>query len=314
MIRRYFREWSVAAGLLLLLVVLAFTAPAFFEPQPLLSRLTREAPTLVVTCGMTLIIIARQIDISVGSQFGVCSVCAGMLAAAHWSLGAVLLASIVLGCLMGMLNGALVTALRLPSIVVSLATMVIWREGLRWLRQGEFVNLPDTFQWFGLHQQTGQFLLILIALIVFIALAVAMKFLAAGRFVYAAGSDFEAARLAGLRPQLTTFWVFVFMGALTGIAALMNTVQSPQVDPKTGTGLELRSIAAAVIGGVAISGGRGNLWGVFAGLLLLICINPALTYLHVEAYWEKAIQGGIILLAVVADGIRSRQMKHSASY
>jgi rhamnose transport system permease protein len=307
---RYFREWSVAIGFLLLLICLAFAAPAFFETQPLLSRLTREAPTLVVASGMTLVIILRQIDISVGSQFGVCSVCAGFLAAAHWPVALVLLASVVIGALQGLLNGALITALRLPSIVVTLATMVIWREGLRWLRQGEFVNLPDAFQWFGLSQRSGQLLLIFFALFILILMALAMKFLSAGRFVYAVGSDAEAARLAGIRPQLTTFWVFVLMGALTGLAALMNTVQSPQVDPKSGTGLELRAIAAAVVGGVAISGGRGNLWGVFAGLLLLTCVNPALTYLHVEAYWEKAIQGAIILLAVVADGIRTRQLRH----
>jgi rhamnose transport system permease protein len=135
----------------------------------------------------------------------------------------------------------------------------------------------------------------------------AAKHLAAGRFIYAVGSDAEAARLAGLRPRLTTFGVFVFMGALTGLAAMMNVVQSPQVDPKSGTGLELKAIAAVVVGGVAISGGRGNLWGVFAGLLLLACIAPALTHLHVEAYWEKAIQGAIILLAVVADGVRTRK-------
>jgi rhamnose transport system permease protein len=134
-----------------------------------------------------------------------------------------------------------------------------------------------------------------------------MKHLAAGRFVYAVGSDAEAARLAGIQPQLTTFGVFVFAGALTGLAAMMNVVQSPQVDPKSGTGLELKVIAAVVVGGVAISGGRGTLWGVFVGLLLLACVAPALTHLHVEAYWEKAIQGAIILLAVVADGLRTRK-------
>lgn len=138
-------------------------------------------------------------------------------------------------------------------------------------------------------------------------LAFATKHLAAGRFIYAVGSDAEAARLAGIRPQLTTFCVFVFMGALVGLAAMMNVAQSPQVDPKSGSGLELKVIAAAVVGGVAVSGGRGKLWGVFVGLLLLVCISPALTHLHVEAYWEKAIQGTIILLAVVADGLRSRK-------
>ena len=94
---------------------------------------------------------------------------------------------------------------------------------------------------------------------------------------------------------------------LTGLAAMMNVAQSPQVDPKSGTGLELKAIAAVVVGGVAISGGRGSLWGAFFGMLLLACIAPALTHLHVEAYWEKAIQGAIILLAVVADGVRSRR-------
>jgi rhamnose transport system permease protein len=309
-IRRYFREWSVAFALVLLLLGLVFAAPAFFELQPLLSRLAREAPTLIVACGMTMVIVCRQIDISVGSQFAVCSVCAGVLASLGWPLPAVLLASIGTGTLFGMVNGLLVAGLRLPSIVVTLATMVICREGLRWLRQGEFVNLPDTFQWFGFPQRSGQLLLITSAFVLLVAMAFAIKYLAAGRFVYAVGSDAEAARLSGIRPQLTTFWVFALMGSLTGFAALLNIVQSPQVDPKSGTGLELRAIAAAVVGGVAISGGRGNLWGVLAGCLLLACINPALTYLHVEAYWEKAIQGAIILLAVVADGIRTRKLKY----
>ena len=137
-----------------------------------------------------------------------------------------------------------------------------------------------------------------------------MRHLSAGRFVYAVGTDAEAARLAGIRPQLVTFLVFVFIGVLTGLAAMMNIVQSPQVQPLSGMGLELKVIAAVVVGGVAISGGRGNLWGAFAGLLLLACVAPALTHLHIEAYWEKAIQGAIILLAVVADGVRSRKENH----
>ena len=304
---RYFRELSVACALVVLLLVLAVIAPAFFEPQPLLSRLTREAPTLIVACGLALVIISRQIDISVGSLFGVCGVCAGLLAAAGWPLWALVPLSISLGGLLGAVNGALVAGLRLPSIVVTLATMVIAREGLRWQRQGAFVNLPDGLQWFGLTQRAGQFTLIGLALVILAALAWAMKNLSAGRFIHATGSDAEAARLAGIRPQFTTFAVFVFMGALTGLAALLNLVQSPQVDPKSGVGLELKAIAAAVVGGVAVSGGRGSLWGVFAGVLLLSCINPALTYLHVEAYWEKAIQGAIILLAVIGDGVRTRR-------
>ena len=305
--KKHFRELSVAAALLVMLAMLAVFAPAFFQPQPLLSLVTREAPTLVVACGMALVIISRQIDISVGSQFSVCGVCAGLLAASGWPLAATVPAAVGAGALLGAVNGVLIAGLGLPSIVVTLAMMVTLRQGLNLARQGQFVNLPDGVQWFGFNQSNGQGLIVSFALLLLLALALAMRHLAAGRYIHAIGSDAEAARLAGIRPRLGTFLVFVLMGALTGLAAMLNVVQSPQVQPLSGLGLELKVIAAVVVGGVAISGGRGNLWGAFAGLLLLACIGPALTHLRVEAYWEKAIQGAIILLAVVADGIRSRR-------
>ncbi len=210
---------------------------------------------------------------------------------------------------MGALNGVLVAGLGLPSIVVTLATMVTLRETLRWLRQGVLINIGSAKQWFGLSQTQGQWTIIVVAFLILVTLALAMKHLSAGRFVYAVGTDAEAARLSGIRPRLVTFLCFVFIGALSGLAAMMAAVQSPQVDPNAGVGLELRVIAAAVVGGVSISGGRGNLWGVLVGLLLLASISPALTYLGIEAYWEKAIQGGVILLAVVADGLRNRQTR-----
>src|SRR5687767_9113121 len=141
---RHFRELSVAGALLLVLIALAIVAPGFYQPQPLLSLLTREAPTLVVACGMALVIICRQIDISVGSIFSVCSVCAGLLAARGWPMFTVLFASAGIGATLGAINGVLVAGLRLPSIVVTLATMVTLRQGLNLVRQGEFVNLPDS--------------------------------------------------------------------------------------------------------------------------------------------------------------------------
>jgi rhamnose transport system permease protein len=305
--RRNFREWSVAAALLAVLVLLRILAPSFYQPQPLLSLSTREGPVLLVACGAALVILARQIDISIGSQFGVVGVLVGMLAGTGCPAWLLPPAALALGALLGAVNGALVAGLGLPSIVITLATMVSWREGLRLLRQGEFVNLPEGLQWLGLPQATGQWTVVGSALGMLMLLALALRHLAAGRFLYAVGSDAEAARLAGLRPRRVTFLAFVATGACTGLAAMLNLIQSPQVDPKSGTGLELSAIAAVVVGGVAISGGRGSLWSVLPGVLLLACVSPALTHLHVEAYWEKAIQGGVILLAVVADGLRSRR-------
>jgi rhamnose transport system permease protein len=290
-----------------LLALLAVLTPGFFGQHQLLTTLTATAPVLIAACGMTLVILCRQIDISIGSQFALCSVLAGLLARAGWPMPVAALAAVGAGACLGACNGLLVAGLGLPSIVVTLATMVTWREALRWWREGEFVrDLSDSFQWLGLGQGKGQILILGTAVIVFVLLLWAMKHLAAGRFVYAVGTDAEAARLAGIRPQRVTFAVFVWMGMLTGLAALLNAIRFADVDPKTGTGLELQAIAAAVVGGVAISGGRGNLWGVLAGVLLLACIAPALVFLRMPPQWEKAIQGAVILMAVAVDGWRSR--------
>jgi rhamnose transport system permease protein len=305
--RRNFREVSVLGALIVLLLLMAVFTPNFFDPQPLLSRMTAAAPRLVLACGVALVIIARQIDISIGSLFAVCGTCAGLLASAQIPLGLAMFAGISIGALGGVINGALVAGLGLPSIVVTLATMVTMREALRLTQQGVFINLPDAAQWFSLPIRTGQLLICSAAVAILTALAFAMRHLAAGRFVYAVGSDAEAARLAGIRPRVVTFAVFTLMGALAGLAAVLNMVQSPQVDPNTGRGLELEAIAAAVVGGISVSGGRGKLSGVFIGLLLLVCIGPALTYAGVKPHWERAIQGAIIVIAVMADGFRSRK-------
>jgi rhamnose transport system permease protein len=308
--KRYFREWSVALVLGALLLLLAFAAPAFFQKGQVLAMFSAGVPVLLAACGMALVIICRQIDISIGSQFALCSIALGLLIRFGWPLPAAAAAALALGALLGAINGVLVAALGLPSIVVTLATMVTWRESLRWWREGEFVrDLPDSFQWFGLTQLHGQITIMLLSAVVFVLLVLAMKHLSTGRYVYAVGSNAEAARLAGVRPGVVTFAVFVLLGVLTALAALLNAVRFADVDPKTGTGLELQAIAAAAVGGVSISGGRGNLWGVLAGVLLLACIPPALVFLKFEPQWEKALQGCIILLAVAADGLRTASRK-----
>ena len=298
----HFREWCVAFVLGAVLLFLAVKAPAFFKYSQLLPTLTAAAPVLLVSCGISLVIICRQIDISIGSQFAWCSILLGVLVHAKWPVPLAALVSMAAGALLGAFNGFLVAGLRLPSIVVTLATMVTWREALRWWREGEFVrDLPDKFQWLGLGQGKGQAAILIVAAVFFLVLAFALKYLAGGRFIYAVGSDAEAARLAGIKPQAVTFGVFVLMGAITGLAAFLNAIRFSDVDPKTGTGLELQAIAAAVVGGVAISGGRGKVWGVLAGVLLLASISPALVFLHLPPQWERALQGIIILAAVVGD-------------
>jgi rhamnose transport system permease protein len=305
-VTRHRRERSVLAAWVGLLLVLAVAAPGFFAPGNLRVVLVGFAPTLVAAVGMTLVIVARQIDISVGAQFAACAVVAALLVRSGVPVALAALGAVFTGAALGALNGLFVAKLRLPSIVVTLATFFVLKEGLRWWRQGELIRALPSFQWFGFEQTTGVWLIVGIAVSVFALGAWSARNLAVGRAIYATGSDAEAARLAGLRPDAVTWGVFVLAGAFAGLAAVLEAVQLPFVDPKAGTGMEMKVIAAAVVGGAAVSGGRGTLVGTLFGVLLLGTIGSALVFLHLEAQWEEAIQGAIILLAVASDAAARR--------
>ncbi len=285
-------------------------APSFYQGTQLRNLLVSSAPALVVAVGMTLVILTRQIDISIGSQLSICGVAAGLLAKAGLPMPVVFFAVMGIGGLLGVVNGVFVALLGLPSIVVTLATMVIYRDGLLWWREGEFVKeLPTDFQWFGLGQEWGQAVIVGIAGVVFLLFAWGLQYLKAGRSVYATGSDPEAAFLVGVRPRRVVLSTFAIMGALSGLAALLASVQLPQVDPTAGKGMELEVIAAVVVGGVAISGGRGTLVGVLLGVALLSTIEPALVFFRIEASWGKVFEGAIILIAVASDALTFQRRK-----
>jgi rhamnose transport system permease protein len=295
----------IALGAALLL--LAVRAPRFFSAANLADLATGLAPALVAAMGMTLVILARQIDISIGSQFAICGVVLGLLAKAGLPVPLAAAAAVAAGAGLGAVNGGLVAGLGLPSIVVTLATMVAWREGLRWATEGAWVRgLPASFQWLGLGQTGGRILIVVTAALVFAAVAWGLVSLRAGRAVYATGSDAEAARLLGLRPRRVVFGVFVVMGALSGLAAVLTTLQFIDVQANAGVGLELRVIAAVVVGGVAISGGRGSSLGVLLGVMFLAVLGPALVFLGGKAHWDRALQGAIVLLAVAGEAARQR--------
>jgi len=304
---RYKRELSAALAYVVLLVVVGLVAPSFFSAGNLRDLALNNAPVLLVAIGMTMVILVGQIDISVGSQFAVAGVAAGWLAKSGIPIPMLLPCLIVIGAAMGAVNGLFVGWLRLPSIIVTLAMLVAWRDALRWITGGEWVqSLPANFQWFGLGQSLGQWLMVAMALIVLGIFSWTLRNLAGGRALYAVGSDTEAARLAGIEPPRVTFSVFVLMGALVGLAALLNAVRFSTVPSNAGFGLELKAVAAVVVGGTAITGGRGTLIGTLIGAALLGTIGTALTFVGINPFWEKAIQGAIILAALASDFVLGR--------
>jgi rhamnose transport system permease protein len=262
---------------------------------------------------MTLVILVGEIDISVGSQFAICSVAAGLLAKAGVPMFVMPVIVLGIGALLGALNGYLVGMLGLPSIIVTLAMLVAWRDALRWATEGAWVqNLPTNFQWFGLSAPAAQAMIMLTALAVLGAASWALRHLRAGRSLYAVGSNEEAARLAGIDSKRTILYVFVLTGALVALGGVLNVVRFNVVPSNTGLGLELQAVAAAVVGGTAITGGRGSVVGTFIGVLLLGTIGTAMTYVGISPFWAKAIQGLIILAALVADATLARMTHGNA--
>ncbi|MDP9169230.1 MAG: ABC transporter permease [Acidobacteriota bacterium] len=304
------KQRAIAIGIFwaVLLVVLAVRAPGFFAFGNIRDIAVSNASTLIVAIGMTLVIVAGEIDVSVGSQFAVASVIAGTLAKAGLPLVATVCLTMLAGALIGSLNGALVALLGVPSIVATLAAMAFWRESLRWVTQGAWVQgLPSTFQWMGMSQGGGEAGILISAALLFAVFVWSMRRVQAGRAIYAAGSQRESARLAGIPVTQISFAVFILIGALTGIAALLDSVRFNEVQSSAGAGLELKAISAVVIGGASITGGKGTLWGTLLGASVLAVIAPSLTFLGINAFWEKAIQGAIILGAIVLESAAARR-------
>lgn len=313
MLRHHRREASVGLAMVVLGAVLALLQPGYFSRGNLNDLFLANLPVLIIACGMTLVMLAGDIDISVGSTFAVCGVAAGAVAKSGVPMIGVLVTVCLVGAAVGALNGTLVARLRLPAIVVTLAMMIALRDALRWGTQGAWVHdLPPGFQWIGLSQRSYSLVAAAIAAMVVAVTGWSLRYTAAGRLLYATGSSPDAARLAGVNTSRVKMSAFACLGALTGLAAFLNSVRFNQIPANAGLGLEMTVIAAVVVGGTSITGGRGTLLGTVLGVVLLGAIGPALTFLGVSAYWERAIQGGIILVAVALDAVPRQSENYAA--
>ena len=302
-------RWRPAAFALgALLALLAVAAPGFFDPANLRDVVLANAMVLIIAVGMTMVILTGQVDVSVGAIAGVCAVVSATLARDGMPVPAAALLATALGALFGLLNGALVSILRIHSIVVTLALLVILRDGLRWATDGAWVGgLPASFQWFGLGQSAGQAFVLAVAAGTVLAGAWLLHSSRLGRAAFATGSDFESARLLGLEPGRVVTMAFVACGLLAGLAGAVNAARFAQVPGTIAGGLEMKVIAAVIVGGTAITGGRGSIVGTVIGVALLGAIGTGLTFLGVSAYWERALQGAIILAAIFFETL-SRQV------
>src|SRR3954447_10089827 len=300
------RELGVVGAFLLLMLVTAILEPRFVRADSLRNLALNAAIFAILAAGQTLVIITRNVDLSVGSVLGLAAFMAGDLLSSHAGMPivVVVLLGILLGAACGVLNGVLVTFGQVPALVVTLGTLYAFR-GLAFLwtngRQVNAETLPDAFLNLGTGSVLGIPTLALIALVVVLVVGQALRDFRPGRELYAIGSNPEGARLAGVRTDRRVFTAFVLSGALAGLAGVLFTARFGTVDATAGTGYELTVIAATVVGGVAIFGGVGSVYGAALGAVLLQTITSSLIVLRVEAFWQQAAIGALLLLAIAFD-------------
>jgi rhamnose transport system permease protein len=301
------REASIVVVLLLMATVLSIRYPQFRTLENIDNILLAVAQVAIVGVGMTMVIITGGIDVSVGSALAVCSVVVGMRIQDGAGIVEAIVAGIAVGTAIGLVNGVLIGVGRVHSIIITFGMLNILRFVSFELTGGKWLSgLPDTLHYFG----SGTLLKLPFAWWIAMAMgAVATYYLSArptGRHLYALGGNAETARLAGVSVLKRTIFVYTITGTLVGVASIVFVGGSGVIQTNVGAGFELDVIAAVVIGGTSILGGKGTVLGTLLGALLVGTIRNALVIVNVDALYTDLILGGLILLTVALDLLRRR--------
>jgi rhamnose transport system permease protein len=303
------RETGILLAFVLVVVATTIKNPSFlFSPDGFRDLLLTPSILLLLAVGQAIVIITRSVDLSVGSILGLSAYLTGRvfidLAWLPWP--AVFLIGLVFGGLLGLINGALVAFAKVPALVITLGTLYAYR-GINVLWAGsDRINssdMPREFLALGTSALAGIPWLTIMALLVLIVGGWFLRTQRAGRELYAIGSDPAAANLYGLKVTERVIAAFVVSGGLAGLAGVLFAARYGTVSSNAGSGWELDAVGAAVIGGVAIFGGSGTVWGAAIGAYLLLTINRALPVVGVEDVWQRAVVGALILGAIVLDRV-----------
>ena len=311
-VRRFFgmREIGALIPLVVIFVAAALSNPAFITLPNLLNMLRATSYLFIVAVGMTFVLCGRGLDLSVGSQMGFAGIMLGMLMV-WWNvpIWASVLITLLVGVAAGALNGLLITVLRIPPFIATLATFYSYRGILQGITKAAPIGpMPQAFKAFGQSGFLGvasvSWFLVLLAFVATFVLR-KTKF---GRYTLAMGGNVESTRLAGINTNRLTFSLYVITGVLASISGIFFNSRFSSVQPTTGTGMELQAIAACIIGGVSLFGGSGSIVGTLIGCVFLTVLENGMIMAHISGYWQHAVVGLIIIIAIVIDLIRKGEL------
>nr|WP_127144457.1 ABC transporter permease [Pelagibacterium montanilacus] len=298
------REASIALMILILFVALSFANEYFLSSRNLLNVGRQASVVAIVALGQALVIISRGLDLSVGSTLGLSAVSSAYVASVTGSQELALAAGLGAGLVVGVLNGLMVTRININPFIATLGMLSVAR-GVALLMTGG-IPIPYTgwAQWLGagrIGDVPFSLILLIVLVVVFHIFATRTRI---GRNVYAIGDNPKAARLAGINIEGTRLLVYALCGMLAGLGGIILAGNLASASPDLGRGYELDVIAAVILGGAALSGGRGTMYGVLLGALLMALLSNAFVLLGISSHWQVVAKGLVIILAVGIDGLR----------
>ena len=306
------RELPVFAALVIVMGLTSVAVPHFFSAKVAVDLFLGVSVIALLAIAQTFVIVMRHIDLSVGSTVGFAAFLIGDSYSKGFGLEVSMLLAIGLGVTVGAVNGFLVAYLKLPSLVVTLASLYIVRGIFNEFASGETIiesEVPPVVNWLGLNRLFGVPYLFIIGLVVLLIAGLVMKRVKAARDLYAIGSNPAAAELAGIPVARRVLFAFMSTGALTGLAGALLLGRFNSANPNSGLGLELLVVAACVVGGVTIAGGAGSVFGAFFGALLLQGITLSIGALGSPQFWQQAVNGSLIIGAIALDRYLSTRVK-----
>jgi len=307
LLRRFGRELALLGVLAALMAAMACASEHFLKRDNLLELTRHLAETGIVACGMTLVIMTGGIDLSVGSALGLAGVAMGY-AWQLWGLGPAIAAVVAVGFLGGALNGALITRAGLPPLVVTLATMALFRGGAMIISRAQPVSdFPAWFEWFGQGSVADAPVQLWVWLAVVVATAIVVARTPVGRAAAAIGDNERAATFAAVSVRRVKFWLYTATGLLSALVAVIYTSRFATAKADAGEGFELQVITAVVLGGTPITGGRGAVVGTFFGVLILGVVRNGLTLAGARSVSQEILLGVILILTAIVNQIVSRR-------
>jgi ribose transport system permease protein len=300
---------TALVALLLIGAALALLEPEFFTPSNLMNIGRQASVLVIVACGMTMVILSGNIDLSVGSAIALCSVVGASLSAnVGWDAPATTIVVLALGAIIGALKGALVAWGGINSFIVTLGMMTVLRGAALTFTGGYPISgVPDAVRFLGFGVVGGVPMPLIVSAAVFALVAVLLSKTVLGRHIYAIGGNETSSHIAGIPVALTKMYLFVISGALCGLAAVVLLGRLGAGLPTSAQGMELDAIAAVILGGASLFGGRGSVFGTLFGALILACLQNGLNLMGVNSFIIQILSGVIIILAVLLDRFRLGQ-------